>query len=258
MISRQVSLIYLLNITYLIALKNNKNKLEDYYMEGLVQQADKYIIPDGQSKQPYMSRRGELFVQDWIQSAILEGKGFIANAGAFSTPIGEGTILDLDKPQFGMIIPDGRTIVPIRFAVQLTTPLLETDEDEAEALLFVDTTAATVTAALDGTWTTTVTPKNMRIALTNRNTSVCTVKVDCTAATTDPTESIDLMHTIIVGDMNGSPANALWTKNEMLYEPKNPPLIVGPASLFAYWGGTVAVEGFMQFFWLEFPSTQLQ
>lgn len=228
-------------------------------MEGLVQQADKYIIPDGSAQRPYMSRRGELFVQDWIQSAILEGRGFIANAGAFSTPIGEGTILDVDQPQFGMIIPDGITIVPIRMAIQLTTPLLATDADECEAVAYVDTTAATVAAALDGTWTTTVTPKNMRIALTNRNTSLCTVKVDCTEDTTDPTESIDLLHTLILGDVNGTPGfAAFWTKNELLYEPKNPPLIVGPASLFANWGGTVAVEGFMQFFWLEFPSTQLQ
>ena len=230
-------------------------------MEGLVQQADKYIIPDGQSKQPYMSRRGELFVQDWIQAAILEGYGFIANVGALSTPVvggGDGDVVDLDQPEFGMIIPDGKTIVPIRLAIQLTAPLLATDEDEVEALAFVDTTAATVTAALDGTWANTITPKNMRIAATNRKASTCTVKSVCSADTTDPTESIDLCHIQITGDMNGTPANALWSKNELLYEPKNPPLIVGPASLFAYWGGTVATSGFLQFFWLEFPSTQLQ
>jgi len=226
----------------------------------LVQQASKYINPDGSSNKPYGSKRGELFTQDWIQAAILEGRGFIANVGAFSTPVvggGAGTIVDLDQPEFGMIIPDGKTIVPIRMAFQLTTPLLATDADEAEALAFVDTTAATVAAALDGTWANTITPKNMRIAQTNRYSSECTVKSVCSGDTTDPTESIDLIHGIIVGDMNGTPANAMWTKNEVLYEPKNPPLIVGPASLFAYWGGTVATYAFMQFFWLEFASTEL-
>ncbi len=229
-------------------------------MEGLVQQSEKFIIPDGQAYRPYMNRRGELFVQDWIQAAILEGYGFIANVGALSTPVvggGDGTIVDLDQPEFGMIIPDGKTIIPIRLAIQLTTPLLATDADEAEALVFVDTTAATVAAALDGTWANTITPKNMRIALANRKTSECTVKSVCSGDTTDPTESIDLAHAIITGDMNGTPANALWTKNELLYEPKHPPMIVGPASLFAYWGGTVAVNGFMQFFWIELPSTQV-
>jgi len=230
-------------------------------MEGLVQQAEKYIIPDGSANRPYMSRRGELFTQDWIQAAILEGYGFIANVGALSTPVvggGAGTVVDLDQPEFGMIIPDGKTIIPIRLAIQLTTPLLATDADEVEALAFVDTTAATVAAALDGTWANTITPKNMRIALTNRKSSTCTVKSVCSGDTTDPTESIDLAHIQLTGDVQGTAATALWTKNELLYEPKNPPLIVGPASLFAYWGGTVATSAFMQFFWIELPSTQLQ
>jgi hypothetical protein len=229
-------------------------------MDGLVQQASKYIIPDGSANKPYMSKRGELFTQDWIQAAILEGHGYIANIGSLSTPIvggGAGTIVDLDQPEFGMIIPDGKTIIPIRLAIQLLTPLLATDADECEALAFVDTTAATVAAALDGTWANTITPKNMRIALTNRNSSTCTVKSVCSADTTDPTESIDLAHIQLTGDVNGTTANALWTKNELLYEPKNPPMIVGPASLFAYWGGTVATYAFMQLFWIELPSTQL-
>lgn len=230
-------------------------------MEGLVQQASKYIIPDGSANKLYASRRGELFTQDWIQAAILEGRGFIANVGALSTPVvggGAGTIVDLDQPEFGMIIPDGTTIIPIRLAIQLTTPLLATDADEVEALAFVDTTAATVAAALDGTWANTITPKNMRIALTNRNSSLCTVKSVCSADTTDPTESIDLCHIQLTGDVQGTPATALFTRNELLYEPKNPPMIVGPASLFAYWGGTVATSAFMQFFWIEIPSIQVQ
>jgi hypothetical protein len=230
-------------------------------VEGLVQQAEKYVIPDGQAYRSYMSKRGELFIADWIQAAILEGYGFIANVGSLSTPVvggGDGTVIDQDQPEFGMIIPDGKTIIPIRLAIQMTTPLLATDADEAEAVAIVDTTAATVAAALDGTWANAITPKNMRIALANRKSSTCTVKSVCSGNTTNPTISIELAHAIIVGDMNGTPANALWTKNELLYEPKNPPMIVGPASLFAYWGGTVAVNAFMQFFWLELPSSQLQ
>jgi hypothetical protein len=225
--------------------------------EGLVQQSEKYLIPQGQAYRPYMNKRGELFTQDWVQAAILEGRGFIANVGALSTPVGNGTIVNLDQPQYGMIIPAGTTLVPIRLAIQLTTPLLAADADEVEALVFVDTTAATVAAALDGTWTTTITPKNMRIALANVLTSLCTVKALCTADTTDPTESIDLVHAQQSGDVQGTAANAIWTRHGLLYEPKNPPYIVGPASLFAYWGGTVATLAFMQFFWLEIPSTHI-
>jgi len=229
-------------------------------MEGLVQQNEKYIIPDGSAYRPFMTRRGELLTADWIQAAILEGRGFIANVGALSTPVvggGDGDVVDLNQPEFGMTIPSGTTIIPIRLAIQLTTPLLATDADEVEALAMVDVTAATVAAALDGTWANTITPTNMRIALNNIKSAACTVKSVCSADTTNPTESIDLAHIQLTGDMNGSPTSAVWTKNELLYEPKNPPYIVGPASLFAYWGGTVATSGFMQFFWLEIPSSQI-
>ncbi len=229
-------------------------------MDALVQQNTKAISVDGLATRPYMSKRGELFTMDWIQDLILEGRGFIANVGALSTPVvggGAGTIVDLDQPEFGMIIPSGTTIIPIRIAAQLTTPLLATDADEAEFLALVDTTAATVAAALDGTWTNTITPKNMKINITNVINSGCTVKSVCTADTTDPTGSIELVHSVMVADMNGTPANALITRHDVLYEPKNPPMIVGPASLFMHWGGTVAVNAFMQFFWLELPSAQV-
>jgi hypothetical protein len=228
--------------------------------DALVQQVQKYINPDGSANKPYMNKRGEQFVQDWIQAAIMQGKGHVVNVGAFSTPVvggGAGTIIDLDQPEYGMIIPDGRTIVPIRLAIQLTTPLGATDADECEALAFVDTTAATVAAALDGTWANTITPKNMRIALTDKESSQCTVKSVCSGDTTDPTESIDLIHSQLTLDMNGTPANAIWTRHDVLYEPRNPPYIIGPASLFAYWGGTVATSAFMQFFYLEYPTTEV-
>jgi hypothetical protein len=229
-------------------------------MELKVQQSEKYLLPQGIADKAYMNKRGELFVQDWIQAAILQGYGFIANVGSFSAPGlggGAGTVIDLDQPEFGMTIPAGTTIVPIRIAAQLTTPLIATDADETEFLALVDTTAATIAAALDGTWTNAITPKNMRIALANVQTSLCTVKSLCTADTTDPTESIDLIHSTMVGDMNGTPTNALITRHDVLYEPKNPPYIVGPASLFMHWGGTVATSAFMQFFWLEIPSTHI-
>jgi hypothetical protein len=239
---------------------HSEHKYEVKSMDLKVQQSEKYLNPQGIATAPYMNRRGEQFVMDWKQAAILEGYGFIANVGAFSTPVvggGNGTVADLDQPEFGMLIPSGTTVVPLRTAIQLTAPLLATDADECEAFAYVDTTAATVAAALDGTWTTTITPKNMKIALTNVHASLCTVKSACTADTTDPTESIDLFHSQITGDVQGTPANALWTRHNVLYEPKENPYIVGPACLFVHWGGTVATSGFMQFFWLELPSTHV-
>jgi hypothetical protein len=44
------------------------------------------------------------------------------------------------------------------------------------------------------------------------------------------------------------------TKHELLYEPETAPLIVGPASLIGYWGGTVATPGFAEIQWVEFAT----
>jgi hypothetical protein len=228
--------------------------------EALVQQSDKYIIPQGVAYRPYMSKRGELFIADWKQAAILQGLGFTTHLGALSTPAlggGAGTVVDLDQPEIGILIPSGTTFIPLRIAAQLSTPLLATDADETEFLALVDVTAATVAAALDGTWTTTHTPKNMRVALTNVFASLCTVKSLCTADTTDPTGSLELIHSFMVGDVQGTPANALITRHEVLYEPQNPPMIAGPACIFMHWGGTVAVSAFLQLNWLEIPTAQL-
>jgi hypothetical protein len=228
--------------------------------ELLVRQNNQGINAADSAVRPWQTKYGEQYVMDWIQRRKLQGFGYGFNVGALSTPVvggGDGTVVDLDQPEIGMIIPDGTTIVPILIAIQMTTPLLASDEDEAEALAFVDTTAATVAAALNGTWANTITPKNLRIALNNVHASECTVKSVCSADTTDPTESYDLFHEIIVGDVQGTPATALWTKNKVLYEPKSPDYIVGPASLFIYWGGTVAVNAFAQVEYLEFPTADL-
>ena len=41
---------------------------------------------------------------------------------------------------------------------------------------------------------------------------------------------------------------------ELLYEPTEPLLLVGPAAFYAYWGGTQAMSAFGQFQWVEMPE----
>lgn len=210
-----------------------------------------------------MTKYGERYMMDWRQRRLLQGYGFGIELGALSTEVtggGDGTVVDLDQPELGMTIPDGTTIVILKLAMQLLFPLLAADDEEVEALAFVDTTAATVTAALDGTWTTTETPKNLIIQTTNPRSSDCTVKTLCTVDTTDPTESYDLIHRVFHGDVQGTAANGLWQAGELLYPQPGQlaiPYIKGPASLFAYVGGTVATNFFLQFEWLEYPTTDL-
>jgi hypothetical protein len=44
---------------------------------------------------------------------------------------------------------------------------------------------------------------------------------------------------------------------DLVYEPLNPPFIIGPGNISVYYGGDIAVSGFIQAFVLCIPSTLL-
>jgi len=188
----------------------------------------------------------------WQQALINAGYGMHATIGAFSTPItggGAGTVIDQDQPEGIISVPSGSAIIPVRFHVQCHVPLLATDADEAEILIAVDRAAAW---AGDGT-VTTETVSNLRTS--NPIASVCSVASAATANITNPTLGIELAAARITGDVQGTAATTMWTGLELVYEPKYAPVIVGPAAVYVYWGGTVAVPGFAQLQWIELPST---
>ena len=188
---------------------------------------------------------------DWRQAFIARGYGRHVDVGAFSTPIvggGNGTILDQDQPEFCLSVATGYTIIPLRFHIQCQGPLLAADSEETEILIAVDRVAAW---AGDGT-VTSETPLNMK-------TSGSAADVTCfsagTANITNPTLGYELAHKVKIGDFQGTPANAMWTDLELLYEPKNPPFLVGPCAVYGYWGGTVATTGFANLDFLVIATT---
>jgi hypothetical protein len=217
--------------------------------------ANRQVIPSSSSgsQQVAASPFGALHGMDWRSAAVLSGKGFHVTIGALSTPItggGAGTILDLDQPEGIISVPLGTSIQPIRIHVQALQPLIATDADESEILIAVDRTAKW---AVDGTRTD-ETIFNMRTDIVGG--SNCVAASAFTADTTDPVLDIELARSIYVADSQ-SAVGVVNTKHELLYEPVAPPLIVGPAMIVIYWGGTVATPGFAEIQWVEMatPST---
>lgn len=188
----------------------------------------------------------------WQQAYINAGYGFHVTVGAFSTPItggGAGTVLDADQPEFVISVPSGTRIIPVRFHVQCQLPLIATDADESEILIAVDRTAA-----WDAVGTSTA-ETVFGMKTDNTVSSLCTVASAFTGNMTGaPTLGIELARAVAIGDVQGTAANANWGHLELLYEPKFAPVIVGPAMVVGYWGGTVATPGFAQMQWLEFPA----
>lgn len=200
-----------------------------------------------------MLRDGSLVSSNWIQAAIFKGLGHIVNVGAFSTPItggGNGTIIDQDQPEFVVSVPSGTSIMPIRIEVTCQVPLIAADSNEAEILVAVDQDTTGVTGATDTDET--IYNLNTLISVASSCTATSYTSVNLTTA---PVLDIELMHKVLVGDVQGTAANANWGELYGLYEPLAVPILNGPCNLIGYWGGTVAVTGFASIQWVEFPTS---
>lgn len=205
----------------------------------------------GENEEEVRAFLGALATGDWIQALIARGYGYHMDIGAFSTPItggGAGTIIDQDQPEGIVSVPAGHILVPLRVDVQCQPPLNVADSEEQEILLAADRAAAW---ANDGT-VTRETAYNMRTNVAGSGPLNCASAA--TANITNPTLDIELAREVYAVDLQGTAANMLKTKLRLLYEPKHPPFIVGPAALYLYWGGTVAMAGFAQLDMLAFPA----
>ena len=190
---------------------------------------------------------------DWKQRAILQGRGFHVDVGAFSTPIvggGNGTVIDQDQPEAMISVPSGTSIIPVRVSVQIQPGLAVTDLDENEILV-----AADISQASDGTGTmTTETALKMFVG---QGSTLCTCYSAFTADTTAPVVGMELARKVETMDLLGSPANGWGHVVDLLYTPDPAPVLVGPCMLLVYWGGTVALSGFAQIEWIEFLTADL-
>ncbi len=200
------------------------------------------------------TRDGALYSAPWKQGLVFEGRAYHVDAGAFSTPVaGGGTalVIDLDRPRVAISVPSGTTIMPLRLAVQCQAPLLAADSEEIEILIGVDRTQANVA----GTSTAEVA---FNLRTDNPSTSLCTATSVHTADLAAlPVLGIELARAVKIGDFQGTPANGMWTDLQLVYPAadSHAAVIVGPASLLVYWGGTVATTGFAQIEWAEFDTS---
>lgn len=184
------------------------------------------------------------------QALIAAGYGYHVTVGAVTTPItggGDGTTLDVGQPELAISVPSGTAIMPISIRAECELPA-DTDNDIEEILIAVDRTQA-MTAL--GT-STTETPANLRTD--NPNASGCTVVSAVTANITPavPVHGIELARK--QERTNIVTAGITQGFMELVYEPKHPPIIVGPAIVFVLFGGVAAMAGFAQAAWIEMPE----
>lgn len=199
---------------------------------------------------------GGLVTGSWLQAQVARGFGWVVQVGDLTTPIQGGgalTVIDANQPEVVVDVPAGTTMRPIRIAVDAETPLIVTDDDESEILIVVDRANVSGAVASNGTVETVF---NMRTDIVGGS-PLSVVSAITSDLNSDPAISAELQRANVVADLAGTPVTSLWGSLKLLYEPRIPPYIVGPATLVIYWGGTVATSAYAQLFMLAFPSSKV-
>lgn len=192
-------------------------------------------------------------VADWKQALVARGFGWVVDVGTLTTPIvggGNGTVLDLEQPELAINVPSGYAMVPLRISVECQLGLQTTDSHESEIWIGFDRTqvhtAGTSTAE---------TPGNMRSDIT------ATAPFTAYSAYTGDGVAAPVITTLArrqgLTDVQGTAATVNVYEFDLVYEPLNPPMIIGPAHIAVYFGGDIAVSGFAQAMVLAFPSSLL-
>ncbi len=216
-------------------------------------------IRDGEGTfgEPWFGRDGSLVSLPWRMGLTLEGRTFYISTSTYAggsmpaaiTGGGAGTVPDLDQPDACVSVPAGTVIIPLWLAGQVIPPAALADNDASEIIFAVDRSAAWV---LDGT-VTAVTPINRRSDAPRA--SACRCFVAATGDITDPVITWELARK--EGFTNIGAAGEETFALDLVYEPEAPPVIVGPAMLLGYFGGTHAETGFIQMCWAEFSKSEL-
>lgn len=199
---------------------------------------------------------GAAMAADWRQAFVARGYGWHFDVGGFAsgtdtgiTGGGNGTVMDLDQPEFGISVPSGYTLIPLEMRVAARPGLQTTDSHVTDILLIADRTAAW---AGDGT-VTSETPLNLKTSSTTGCPATCFSAA--TADITDPVVSIELARKTLLTDVQGTAATVNMLSIEMEYAPAVPPMVVGPGAIYGYWGGSIAVVGFAQLNFLVVPTS---
>ncbi len=201
---------------------------------------------------------GALVIASRIDSLMARGLGWHTTVGAFSGGIiggGNATTMSVaDEPELSIDVPRLFTTQLVRLSVQAPPSAVSAASDEEmEILCTIDRTQISGSVAADGT---VEVPINMRTDIVGGCPNNVVSAVVNQAATTSA-RSFDLVRRTQVMDYNGSPTEVLWTENDLLYEPETPLLLVGPANISVFFGGTKAVTGFIQAVWVTFPTNEI-
>ena len=191
---------------------------------------------------------------DWKQAFAARGFGWMTDVGQATTPIVGGGALDVfdaEQPELAIDIPTGQTFVPLRCALIVEVAVNGTDGELVEAEMGIDRTGI---LGISGTQGTVETPINMRSDIVG-GCPLTVISGVTTDITSTPTISQVLAHHHMEKEVVTA-AGELYGEFRLDYQPKHPPLIVGPAFFYAWFAGSVGfpAAGYISLDFLAIPS----
>ncbi len=179
---------------------------------------------------------------DWKPRFALAGKIWRAQVGGMTaggdelliTGGGAGTTIDQDQPELAVSVPEGQVLVPVRIKVGAQVDLIA-DADVGSIIATVDRATALAAAT-----STTEVPVNLNGQIATP--CPATVLSAITADIADPVETEILDYVTARSVVLSSVGNQAILV-AMDYKPDYPEFILGPCTMYVYWGGTQAVPG---------------
>lgn len=203
------------------------------------------------ANQPVRGMFGASLGIDWIQGLIARGYGGHVEVGTLGTFVaGDGTVLDLDRPVFGISCAAGYTLVPFNVKMVVRPGIQTTDSHVTDALLAVDRSAAW---AGDGT-VVTETVYNLKSGTGVTGISAFSA---ATADITDPVLTMCLDRASYLTDVQGTATTVNLMQLRIDYEPLRPPFLNGPCAMYGYWGGSIQAVGCASINFVAFPTSLL-
>lgn len=232
--------------------------MADALLKGYTQQQSPAISGDGQYNAIRSTRDGVLFTADWKTSLVMQGKcyqvsvGSVAAGGdiAMITGGGAGTTIDSDQPELIVQTPATHFHVPLSCRCAVQADLGAADLDEANIVLFADTSPA---ALISTATATSEVPENLLGAGAG---SISTVFSAVTADITDPASDMILDFSTVQAQEVAADGT-ISTELKLIYEPKFPIFIKGLCAVVLCWGGTAAAPGMATYTWAEIPISQI-
>ena len=197
---------------------------------------------DGSIGKPWFSRDGAAVIKDWYTAMAEEGRVFnIALAVPDTTMTGDiGYVAT--SPGIAMVVPEGAVMIPVHFDICF--------EDAAGNDNYVIIGCDEGDLGLSG-GTAISACNNLRTD--NPYASAISTKYGSTGAitATDPGASERILFSYVNAFLDATTSPPM----QVVWEPKSPPILVGPASFFAYcYGATAPVYSF-SIQWVELPRS---